>query len=130
MPKIPNSRSWSGAYSPRSCALENPAVSVILETKFMVNVSGMQQVPQSYTERQRIRSLVETLPLEGLPTRNQLEKWAKSILDNENLHAWTMVLIGSKLWKRQVENVPISQRLLLLPHCLRNTDQCPADYDA
>jgi len=90
----------------------------------------MQQVPQTYTERQRIRSLVENLPLEGLPVRNQLEKWAKSLLDNEDHLAWTMVLIGSKLWVRQVVNVPHSQRLLLLPHCLRNAEQCPADYNA
>jgi len=90
----------------------------------------MQQVPPTYTERQRIRSLVETLPLEGVPTRNQLENWAKSLLDNEDYLDWTMVLIGSRLWKCQVMNVPISQRLLLLPHCLRKADQCPASYDA
>ena len=93
-------------------------------------VSDMQHVPPTYAERQRIRSLVETLPLEGLPMRNQLEQWAKSIIDNEDHLAWTMVLIGSRLWKQQVVNVPISQRLLLLPHCLRNADHCPADYDA
>ena len=90
----------------------------------------MQQVPSTYTERQRIRSLVEPLPLQGPPVRNQLEKWAKSLLGNEDYLAWTMVLIGSKLWKRQVVTVPFAQRLLLLPHCLRNTDQCPAGYDA
>ena len=90
----------------------------------------MQQVPANYTERQRIRSLVETLPLEGQPVRNQLEQWAKSIIDNENHLAWTMVLIGSKLWERQVACIPISQRLLLLPHCLRNAEQCPATYNA
>jgi len=89
----------------------------------------MQQVPTTYSERQRIKSLVEDLPLEGQPIRNQLEQWAKSILDNEDQLAWTMVLIGSKLWKRQVTHVPHSQRLLLLPHCLRNDKQCPAAYD-
>ena len=90
----------------------------------------MQQVPATYTERQRIRSLVETLPLEGLPMRKQLEQWAKSIVDNEDYLAWTMVLIGSRLWLRRVVAVPITQRLLLLPHCLRNAKQCPAAYDA
>ena len=89
----------------------------------------MQQVPTSFSERQRIRSLVDALPLEGQPVRNQLEKWAKSFLDNEEYLAWTMVLIGSKLWQRRVVAVPISQRLLLLPHCLRNDEKCPAAYD-
>ena len=41
-----------------------------------------------------------------------------------------MVLIGSKLWTRQVIAVPISQRLLLLPHCMRHPEKCPAPYDA
>ena len=90
----------------------------------------MQQVPTSYSERQRIRSLVETLPLEGMPVRNQLEHWARSVIDKEEHLAWTMVLIGSKLWERRVVNVPIPQRLLLLPHCLRNTEKCPAKHDA
>ena len=90
----------------------------------------MQQVPASFSERQRIRSLIETLPLEGLPVRNQLEHWAKSILDNEDYLAWTMVLIGSRLWKHRVAAVPFSQRLLLLPHCLRHAEKCPATHDA
>ena len=89
----------------------------------------MQQVPLTYAERQRIRSLIETLPLEGQPIRNQLEQWARSIISNEDYLAWTMVLIGSKLWLRRIVAVPVSQRLLLLPHCLRNVDQCPAIYD-
>ena len=90
----------------------------------------MQQVPATFSERQRIRSLVETLPLEGQPVRNQLEHWARSIIDSEDHLAWTMVLIGSKLWTRQVIAVPVSQRLLLLPHCMRHTEKCPAPYDA
>jgi len=90
----------------------------------------MLQVPTTHTERQRIRTLVEALSTEGQPTRNLLEKWAKSLLDNEDYLAWTMVLIGSKLWMRQVIGVPISKRLLLLPHCLRSAEQCPAVYDA
>ena len=90
----------------------------------------MQQVPATGVERERIRSLIETLPSEGVPVRNQLEQWARSIIDNEDHLAWTMVLIGSKLWLRRVVTVPISQRLLLLPHCLRNTKQCPAVHDA
>jgi len=90
----------------------------------------MQQVPTTFSERQRIRSLVENLPLEGQPLRQQLEHWARSIVDSEDHLAWTMVLIGSKLWTRQVKGVPVSQRLLLLPHCMRHTEQCPAPYDA
>ena len=90
----------------------------------------MLQVPTTFTERQRIRSLACALPLEGQLTRNQLENGAKSILDNEDYLGWTMVLLGSRLWKSRVTNVPFSQRLLLLPHCLRNAQQCSAIYDS
>ena len=95
----------------------------------------MQQVPTTYSERQRIRTLIENLPLKGQPVRQQLEAWGKSVIENEKHLAWTMVLIGSRLWKQRVANVPFTQRLLLLPHCLRphylQTDEkCRANYNS
>ena len=95
----------------------------------------MQQVPVSRTERHRIRSLVASLPLispltDGQPVRNQLETQARSIVNDDHYIAWTMVLIGSHRWQRRVSAVPIPQRLLLLPHCMRNASQCPAGYDS
>src|SRR5207248_1757696 len=32
-------------------------------------------------------------------------------------------------WRGQVAAVPFRRRLLLLPHCLKNAEGCPADYD-
>lgn len=40
-----------------------------------------------------------------------------------------MVLLGSEFWKKQVEFIPCSRRVLLLPHCMRNSRECPAEYD-
>ena len=128
--KLPFGRSPSTVINSLTELLKLSACSVILLQSLAWTFFDMQQVPANYTERQRIRSLIETLPLEGQPVRIQLEKWATSIIDNKEHLAWTMVLIGSKLWERRVACVPVSQRLLLLPHCLRNAEKCPATYDA
>src|SRR5262245_58568523 len=35
----------------------------------------------------------------------------------------------NEFWREQVSAVPFNRRLLLLPHCLKNAEGCPADYD-
>jgi geranylgeranyl diphosphate synthase type II len=40
-----------------------------------------------------------------------------------------MVMFASEFWRDQVAAVPPSRRLFLLPHCLKHSEGCPADYD-
>jgi geranylgeranyl pyrophosphate synthase len=40
-----------------------------------------------------------------------------------------MVMMGNAFWKDQFAAVPCNRRLLLLPHCAKHTDHCPAEYD-
>ena len=40
-----------------------------------------------------------------------------------------MVMLSSEFWREQVAAIPYSRRLLLLPHCLKHAEGCPADYD-
>ena len=47
----------------------------------------------------------------------------------EKFLGFTMVLIGNFFWKRQFLAVPFDRRMLLLPHCLKHAEGCPADYD-
>src|SRR5260370_1395111 len=35
----------------------------------------------------------------------------------------------NEFWREQVAAIPFHRRLLLLPHCLKNAEGCPADYD-
>jgi geranylgeranyl pyrophosphate synthase len=42
---------------------------------------------------------------------------------------WSMVALASELWRDQVEAIPYPRRLLLLPHCLRDSAACRAEYD-
>ncbi len=40
-----------------------------------------------------------------------------------------MVMIGNYFWKKQFLATPFERRMLLLPHCLKHAEGCPADYD-
>src|SRR5437868_11464756 len=42
---------------------------------------------------------------------------------------FTMVAISNEFWREQVQAIDFKRRLLLLPHCLKNAEGCPADYD-
>ncbi|MEZ5950262.1 MAG: DUF116 domain-containing protein [Planctomycetaceae bacterium] len=42
---------------------------------------------------------------------------------------FTMVLLGNFFWKRQMVAIPFERRMLLLPHCLKHAEGCPADYN-
>ena len=43
---------------------------------------------------------------------------------------FTMVAISNEFWREQFMAVDFKRRLLLLPHCLKHAETCPADYDA
>ncbi|MDR2754884.1 MAG: polyprenyl synthetase family protein [Planctomycetaceae bacterium] len=90
----------------------------------------LQQVPASLEVREQIRAKIETLDLTNTMTRNHLEKLARTVVNSEQFLAWSMVLIGSRTWRNQVLSIPFGRRLLLLPHCMRSAEHCPAKYDS
>src|SRR5438093_92032 len=47
----------------------------------------------------------------------------------EKYLGFTMVAISNEFWREQLQAIPFNRRLLLLPHCLKNAEGCPADYD-
>jgi geranylgeranyl pyrophosphate synthase len=97
----------------------------------------LKDVPRLRADRERIRgavarraaSLDKTRPL----ARPQIEEHARSVLAElglaENYLGWTMVVMGTAFWRDQVVAIPYDRRLLLLPHCLRNAEVCPAEYN-
>src|SRR5437016_5410791 len=42
---------------------------------------------------------------------------------------FVMVCLSNEFWREQVSAIDFKRRLLLLPHCLKNAEGCPADYD-
>ena len=97
----------------------------------------LKQVPESRADRERIRnaaiSLAGQLDKSQPLARDEMEAQACVILQAlslpEGYVGWTMVALGTAFWRDQVTTVPTTRRLLLLPHCLRDTEACPAEYD-
>ena len=62
-----------------------------------------------------------------------MERVSRELLQQSELPegylGWTMVVLASEFWRDQVAAVPPARRLLLLPHCLKHAEGCPADYD-
>jgi geranylgeranyl pyrophosphate synthase len=42
---------------------------------------------------------------------------------------FTMVSLSNEFWREQLMAIDFKRRLLLLPHCLKHAEGCPADYD-
>lgn len=97
----------------------------------------LKQVPDQRSTRERIRarcaevafSLDRSNPL----SKDEMEQIARAVLDEfalaEEHVGWTMVMLASEFWRDQVAATVPSRRLFLLPHCLKHSDGCPADYD-
>ncbi|MAG93307.1 MAG: polyprenyl synthetase, partial [Planctomycetaceae bacterium] len=99
--------------------------------------SGFKEVPEILEQRVAIKSAAEqfarTIDKSRPFNRNQLERWARQVIQQERLSekflGFTAVLIGNFFWKQQFLAIPFEKRLLLLPHCLKHAEGCPADYD-
>ena len=99
--------------------------------------SHLKEVPPSRAEREQLRAVCRQtaaqLDKRQPLARDELEAAARQILSEQNLPeaflGWMMVVLSSEFWRDQVAAVPTSRRLLLLPHCLKHAEGCPADYD-
>lgn len=99
--------------------------------------SHLKQVPETRVQREHLRDrcaqvvakLDKTHPL----TKDEMERVSRKLLDDEGLSeslvGWMMVNIAGEFWREQVAATPYDRRLLLLPHCLKHAEGCPADYD-
>jgi len=57
-----------------------------------------------------------------------MEVLAKLGLGEQYL-GFALVAVANEFWREQVAAIPFNRRLLLVPHCLKNAEGCPADYD-
>ena len=101
------------------------------------STAHLKEVPQTLEVREAVKARAEKFA-EGLDrSRNfnkaQLEDWSRVLLKEMDLDekyvGFAAVLIGNFFWKRQFLAIPFEKRLLLLPHCLKHAEGCPADYD-
>jgi geranylgeranyl pyrophosphate synthase len=97
----------------------------------------LKVVPETRELRDRVRaeaarfsqSLDRTRPL----TKPGLQKMSEDLLRDmglgEQYLGFAMVCIANEFWREQVQAIDFKRRLLLLPHCLKHAEGCPADYD-
>jgi len=94
-------------------------------------------VPVLKEQRERIRfaakayaakkKLVPPLSMEELRTHAELLMSAHSI--NPQYTDYVLVLLNNEVWSETLASIPYERRLLLLPQCLRNANECPAEMD-
>lgn len=101
------------------------------------STSHLKDVPQVLAERELFKQEAERYA-KGLDhsrpfMKNELEAAGRDLLNQmsqpERYLGFAMVLIGNFFWKRQFLALPFERRMLLLPHCLKHAEGCPADYD-
>ena len=97
----------------------------------------LKQIPRTKALRELIRSraveLAAVLDKSRPLGKHAMERQARQLLSGLQLPeahlGWTMVALASAFWYDQVAAVPPHRRLLLLPDCLRNEQECPAKCD-
>ncbi len=102
-----------------------------------LNSAAFKAVPEPRELRDQVRSAVadfcktvdKSKPLTKESAREMAEGVLKSLGLAEQYLGFTMVMLTNEFWREQVAAIPFHRRLMLLPHCLKNAEGCPADYD-
>mgnify|MGYP001952744562 CR=1 FL=1 len=100
------------------------------------STSHLKAVPESLQQREELKLAAEeyakNLDRSRAFNKNELEKHGRLLLDQlglpEKLLGFIMVMIGNFFWKQQFLAIPFERRMLLLPHCLKHAEGCPAEY--
>lgn len=101
------------------------------------STSHLKAVPETLAGRERLKTEAEryaqTLDKSQPFSKDGLETHARKLLlelgEPEKFLGFMMVMVGNFFWKQQFLAVPFNRRMLLLPHCLKHAEGCPADYD-
>jgi len=102
-----------------------------------LNSAAFKAVPETRPMRDAVRAAVEaycrpldkTKPLTRDTTREASEAVLRELGYGGQYLGFTMVMMTNAFWRDQVAAIPFHRRLMLLPHCLKNAEGCPADYD-
>ncbi len=101
------------------------------------NSTHLKVVPETRALRDLVRaeSARVAAPIDRAKgmTRPELRAFAEGMLVGmgltEQYLGFAMVCIANEFWREQVQATAFNRRLLLLPHCLKHAEGCPADYD-
>jgi geranylgeranyl pyrophosphate synthase len=101
------------------------------------STAHLKVVPDARTVREQIRReskvVADSIDRSRGLTKDFLQQSASQLLASLGLSeshlGFTMVTISNEFWRDQFMATDFKRRLLLLPHCLKHAEGCPADYD-
>ncbi len=101
------------------------------------NTTAFKVIPETRAMRDQIRdaavehmrSADKSAPLTKDDARAFAESLLKKLGIGEQYLGFTLVCVMNEFWRDQVAAIPFNRRLMLLPHCLKNAEGCPAEYD-
>lgn len=135
--EMPQNGSAAGSSSIRKQDLHEDDAPAPRKRKRRKSTAHLKAVPETLSLREFIKADAEVFARKLDKThafnRNDLEKWAREFLEQinqpEKYLGFAMVMIGNYFWKKQFLATPFERRMLLLPHCLKHAEGCPAEYD-
>ena len=100
------------------------------------STTHLKIVPETLELRERVKLAAEqyavSLDRARAFTRDELEHHGRELLNQlqlpEKYLGFSMVMVGNYFWKQQFLAIPFNRRMLLLPHCLKHAEGCPAEY--
>ena len=100
------------------------------------STTHLKIVPETLELRERVKQAAEqyavSLDRARAFTRDELEHHGRELLNQlqlpEKYLGFSMVMVGNYFWKQQFLAIPFNRRMLLLPHCLKHAEGCPAEY--
>ena len=101
------------------------------------NTTAFKVIPETRAMRDQIRDAAvehmrlvdKSSPLTKDDARAHAESLLKKLGIGEQYLGFTLVCVMNEFWRDQVAAIPFERRLMLLPHCLKNAEGCPAEYD-
>lgn len=96
-----------------------------------------EDVPSTKEQRNKVlqivREYVGQRNLVGPVSLDELQRHCEEIIKTSGLNPkhlkFLVVLLNNEVWRETVAGIPYNKRLLLLPKCLRDQDDCPAGFD-
>ncbi len=96
-----------------------------------------EDIPSTKEQRNKVLQIIREYAgqrnLVGPVSLDELHRHCEEIVKTYGLNAkhlkFLVVLLNNEVWRETVAGIPYNKRLLLLPKCLRDQDNCPADFD-
>jgi geranylgeranyl pyrophosphate synthase len=101
------------------------------------STAHLKVVPETRELRDRVRkeaaffmqAMDRSRPLSKALLQQMSEELLKTLGLGLQYTGFAAVCLSNEFWREQLMAIDFSRRLLLLPHCLKHAEGCPADYD-